>query len=489
MEYKWKAFSVVSIGALMAAIDSTVVLLALVPIAHDLGSSYVTVIWIVIAYLLATTALVLSLGRIADIYGRKRMYNTGFVVFTVGSLLCGLATSGVELDIVRGVQGMGAALLTANSFAILSEAFPPNERGKAFGSLAIVWGFGSILGVLLGGVIIAVTTWRVIFLINVPIGLVATWWAYRVLHESKAEGAENESFDLPAATLFTLALVALLVGITFALIDGWTWPGTLLALALVPVLFAAFAFWEVRFSHEPIIDFSAFRNRTLTFGIVASLFQSIGLFSVNFLLVFYLEGIDRLSALTASYLIIPSAIGVALVGPIGGRLADRYGARTIGTIGIVLQTAALLALSELTAATPISTIALIEAVFGIGGGLFWPANTAAIMSNSPRNRFGVGSGLMNTFRNTGMVVSLAVTLVTVTAALGSTLTYLLFVGSLAGGLPPIDVGQYLAAQRISFEVSAGLMAAAAVMMSLIASRPAASAAPRDAPPPAARASS
>ncbi|MGI0068268.1 MAG: MFS transporter, partial [Thermoplasmata archaeon] len=195
MDYKWKAFSVLSVGTLMAAVDGTIVLLALVPIAQDLQSSYVTIIWVVIAYLLATTALVLSLGRISDIYGRKRMYNLGFVVFALGSALSGFAGSGLQLVGFRALQGVGAALLTANAFAILSEAFPREERGRAFGMIAIVWGLGSVLGILLGAVIISVTVWRVIFWINIPIGIFGTLWAYRTLRESKNPASQGESFD------------------------------------------------------------------------------------------------------------------------------------------------------------------------------------------------------------------------------------------------------------------------------------------------------
>src|SRR5271169_2209866 len=160
MDYKWRAFSVTAVGSLMASIDSTVVILALLPIAEDLHASYLSMVWVIVAYLLVNTSLVLSLGRLADIYGRKRMFNLGFIVFTVGSALCGLASSGATLIAYRAVQGVGAALLTANSFAILSEAFPQNERGKAFGMNSIIWGMGSVLGIIVGGLIIAYTSWR-----------------------------------------------------------------------------------------------------------------------------------------------------------------------------------------------------------------------------------------------------------------------------------------------------------------------------------------
>ena len=283
MEYKWKALSVISIGALMAAVDSTVVLLALYPIAKDLSSDFVTMIWVIIAYLLVNTALVLSLGRLGDMYGRKKMYYVGFVIFTIGSALCGLALSGISLVGFRVIQGAGAALLTANSFAILSEAFPRQESGRAFGINAIVWGIGSILGIVLGGVIIAYTSWRLIFLINVPIGIFATTWAYRTLRETPQKKIVKESFDLPAALAFTAALLCVLLGVTWGLLNGWTDATTLTSFAISPFFFAVFGLWEVKYSKTPIVDFSLFSSRQFTFSILAALIQSLAVFSVNIL--------------------------------------------------------------------------------------------------------------------------------------------------------------------------------------------------------------
>lgn len=464
MEYKWKAFSVTSVGAFMAAVDGTIVLLALLPIAQELDTSYVTIVWVVLAYLLATTALVLSFGRISDIYGRKRMYNIGFVVFTIGSAFCGLSVTGLELVSFRAVQGIGAALLTANSFAILSEAFPPGERGRAFGSTAVIWGVGSVLGIILGATIIAFTTWRVIFLINIPVGIFGTIWAHRTLKESGRTVSAGETFDLPAAMLFTAGLSSLLIAVTWGLLNSWTDLGTLLGFLLAPPFFVAFVVWELYYSPQPIVDFAFFRNRTFTFAIAAALLQSIAIFSVNFLLVFYLEGIYGLPILTASYLIVPYAAAIAIVGPFGGILADRFGARTIATIGLCLQIGALLALSQLTTTTSLWTLGAIEAVFGVGGGLFFPSNTSTIMSSSPQGRYGIGSGIMNTFRNTGMVLSFAVSLVAITASLSSGLVDQLFVGTLTQALSPSAAQEYLSGQSLAFLISAGLLVGALLLI-------------------------
>ena len=456
MEYKWKAFSVTSVGSLMAAVDSTIVLLALLPIAEDLRSDYVTMIWVVIAYILANTALVLSLGRLADMYGRKRMYNIGFVVFIAGSALCGFAGSGLTLVGFRALQGVGAALLAANSFAILSEAFPRNERGRAFGANSIVWGSGTILGIILGGLIITYTSWRLIFLINVPIGAFGTLWAYRTLIEAR-NSARTQSFDLPATTAFTLGLFALLLGVTWGLIYSWTNPITIISVAFSPWFFLFFAYWETKRSRDPVVDFSFFKNRVFTLSIVTAMLQSLALFSVNFLLIFYLEGIAGLSILTASYLIIPMAIASSVVGPYAGFLSDRLGARIIASAGLVIQTGVLFLLSGLSANTTLLQVGLIEALYGLGGGLFWPANTSAIMASSPPARYGVASAIMNTFRNTGMVMSFVVSLTAVTGVIPVAIVYQLFIGTFSGTLAPNYVAAYLSGQSFAFELSATLL--------------------------------
>jgi EmrB/QacA subfamily drug resistance transporter len=465
MEYKWKTFSVTSVGSLMSAVDSTIVLLALVPMAEELKSDYVTMVWVVVAYVLANTALVLSLGRLADIYGRKRMYNVGFVVFILGSALCGFAVSGLTLVGFRAIQGIGAALLAANSFAILSEAFPGNERGKAFGANSIVWGSGVVLGIILGGLIITYTSWRLIFLINLPIGIVGTIWAYRTLRENKTD-LTSRYIDLPATVSFTIGLLALMFGVTWGIIYSWNDPVAVLSIALSPFILAFFVYWETKRSKDPVVDFALLRNRVFTLSLTTAMLQSLALFSVDFLLLFYLEGIAGLSVLTASYLIIPMAVALSLVGPFAGRLSDRFGARVIASLGLTIQVAVLFLLRGLTTTTPLIQVGIIEAIYGIGGGLFWPANTSAIMASSPPARYGVSSGMMNTFRNTGMVMSFALSLTAVTGVIPSSIIFQLFIGTFSGTLAPTYASAYLSGQSYAFGVSAVLLVAS-LLFSLI----------------------
>jgi EmrB/QacA subfamily drug resistance transporter len=441
----------------MSAVDSTVVLLALFPMAADLHSDFVTMIWVIIAYLLVNTALVLSFGRLADMFGRKTLYNIGFVIFTVGSALCGFAPSGLSLVVFRVIQGMGAALLTSNAFAILSEAFPRGETGKAFGLMSIVWGIGSVLGIVLGGVIITYTSWRLIFLINVPIGIFATAWAYKVLRAVIPKQGERGSFDFPAAVCFTAGLLSLLMGITWGLLYSWTEPVTIGTLALSPVLFGIFAYWEAKLSKDPILNFEFFKDRTFAFSTFAALLQFLAVFSVNFLLIFYLEGIYGLSALSAAYLIIPFALAAAIVGPIGGILSDKYGFRSISICGLLLTALALVLFSTLTVNTSILDIALIETISGVGLAFFWPSNTSAIMSSTPPAKYGVGSGIMNTFRNTGMILSFALSLTATTAVIPPGIVYSLFIGTLPSKLSSSLANSYLAGESFAFEISAALL--------------------------------
>lgn len=456
LEYKWKALSVTSTGALMAAVDSTVVLLALFPMAEDLHSDFVTMIWVIIAYLVVNTALVLSLGRLADMFGRKLLYNIGFVIFTLGSALCGFAPTGLSLVAFRVLQGTGAALLTSNSFAILSEAFPRNETGRAFGIQSIVWGLGNILGIVLGGVIITYASWRWIFLINIPVGIFGTTWAYKTLRAVKPLG-QRGSFDVPAAVTFTGGLLSVLLGITWGLLYSWENLTTVGALLLSPLFFAGFILWEWKYSKDPILDFGFFRDRVFAFSIIASLFQFLAVFSVNFLLIFYLEGIAGLSALTSSYLIIPFALATAALGPVGGMLSDRFGTRKVSMIGIMVTAFSLFLFSRLTTSTTLVEIGVIEAVSGVGLAFFWPSNTSAVMSATSPAKFGVGSGTMNTFRNTGMILSFALSLTAATAVIPPGIVYQLFVGNLSAKLPPALASAYLSGQSFAFEISVALL--------------------------------
>jgi EmrB/QacA subfamily drug resistance transporter len=472
MDYRWKALAVVGMGSFMGAVDATVVVIAFPQIARDLSASLVAMVWTIMVYILMGTALVLSLGRLSDLKGRKRLYLVGFLIFVLGSALCGLAGSGEALVAFRAVQGIGAAMLIANSFAVLSDAFPPSERGRAFGLNTIIWGGGAISGILLGGLILTVTSWRWIFWINVPIGLVATFLAWRTLRESVTPDP-RETFDFPAAILFTAGLASLLFGATEGMIAGWTALGAVVPLLAALPLLLLFYVWERRWSRDPILPFFLFRSWLFSASLVASVLQGIALFATSFLLMAYLQGIRGISVLTAASLLAPLSIGLAAVGPIGGRLSDRYGARVLSTVGLAVQAVALFLFSTIVSGTPLYAIAGYEALLGIGGGLFFPANSSAIMGSVPRNRYGVASGVMMTVRNSATALSFVVALLALTSQLPGGLGASLLGGSFSPStLAAIGISrdqlqvEFLDGMRVAFRASAVLVLVAAVFSAL-----------------------
>jgi EmrB/QacA subfamily drug resistance transporter len=468
VEFKWKVLGVVSVGSLMGAIDSTVLIVAFPSIARDLSASLAEMVWAIMIYTLMGTTLVLSLGRISDMKGRKKMYNAGFVVFVVGSALCALANNGLELVLFRGLQGIGGAMLVANGFAILSDVFPPNERGRAFGMISVVWGVGSVFGIGAGGLILTVADWRWIFWINVPIGIAATALAFLVLRESVVPNPKD-TFDLPAAVLFTAGLSAFLLGITEGILNGWTAPITVWPLLGSIPLLVAFVLWEGYYSQDPILPFELFRSWLFSASLMAAVLQGIALFATNFLLMVYFQGIRGVPVLTAAFLLIPLSATLSVFGPLGGRFSDRYGARIVSTVGLLIQAGVLFAFATITPSTSLWVVAGYEAVLGVGGGLFFPANTSAVMSGVPKPRYGVASGVMMTLRNSSMALSFAVALVALTASLPAGTSAAIFGGTFSaqsashlGYSANQLVSVFVGGMHTVFLVAGTLVAAAAV---------------------------
>lgn len=427
VEYKWIVLSVTTIGALMAAVDSTIVILGLPSMMVSLHADLVSMIWVIMAYILVSSIFLLTFGRVADLFGRVRMYNLGFLVFTVGSALCGFATSAGSLIIFRLVQGSGAAMMVVNSTALITEAFPPNERGRALGINAVTWAAGGVLGPILGGLILAGGDWRWIFFINVPIGLFGAAWSYLALKETSSRG-KGEKFDPPGAISFSIGLTALLMALTLGIQYGWSSPVILVLFIAFAAALVFFLYWERR-AASPVLDFSLFKPRVYTFSALTAMMQSLALFSVNFLIVFYLQGVRGYGPLQAALLLIPLPIVTSIVGPLSGILADHIGARIPATAGLLLQAAALFLFTRLTATTSYLEIALELALMGIGGGLFYPSNTSAAMNAAPTRRLGVASATLATLRQAGMVTSFALSLAVAAASLPRDVMLQLFVGT------------------------------------------------------------
>ncbi len=425
--YKWIVLSVTTIGALMAAIDSTIVILGLPDMMVKLHADLIEMIWVIMGYILVSTVFLLTFGRVADMLGRVRMYNLGFVIFTFGSALCGFSSSAPELIIFRLVQGSGAAMMVVNSVALITEAFPANERGRALGLNAITFSIGGVAGPILGGLILTLADWRWIFFINVPIGLFGAIWGYRVLREM-SDRKQGERFDVLGALSFSLGLTALLIALTLGISADFTSP-IILALFSVFVIGVAFFLWWERRPQSPVLDLSLFENRVYNFSVLSAMIQALALFAVNFLIIFYLQGVLGYDPLKAALLLIPLPIVTSIVAPIGGNIADRIGARIPATIGLLVQGAALLWFVRITPSTPYWDLAIGLAVMGFGGGLFYPPNTSAAMNSAPRNRLGIASGTLATLRQAGMVTSFALSLAVAASSLPREVMMQLFVGN------------------------------------------------------------
>jgi EmrB/QacA subfamily drug resistance transporter len=426
--YKWIVLSVTTIGTLMSAIDSTIVTLAVPDMMVKLHADLIEMTWVIMAYILISTVFLLTFGRVADMIGRVRMYNLGFIIFTAGSALCGLSQNAPQLILFRLVQGSGAALLMVNSMAIITEAFPVNERGRALGINGITWGLGGIVGPILGGFILTAANWRWIFFINVPIGIIGTIWGYLALHEL-SESRKGERFDPIGATTFSLGLIALLIALTLSIQFGWTSLPILLLFVFFGVMIILFFFWEHR-AANPVLDLTLFRNRVYNFSVLSAMLQSLAMFAVNFLIIYYLQAVRGYSPLTAALMLIPFPVVDVIVGPLSGLLADHIGARIPATLGVLLQASALVwFITRLSSVTPYWEIAVGLVLMGFGAGLFYAPNTSAAMNGAPRSRLGVASATLATLRQTGMVVSFAMALAVAAASLPSSAVTALFIGT------------------------------------------------------------
>ena len=407
MDRKWITLSNTTVGTFMALLDSSIVLVSLPSIGRQLpGADPAVLLWVVLSYNVVTTTLLLSFGRLSDMYGRVRLYTAGFAVFTLGSAISSLALSGDQLLAGRIVQGIGAGFLASNAAAILTDAFPAHERGRALGLNQVAAISGSILGLVLGGILTTTLGWRSIFWVNIPIGIFGTVWAHRQLREvhPREVGAR---IDWAGNITFGVGLTLTLVGVTLGALDGWTDPWLLAALVPGPVLLAAFVYVERRVA-QPMFDLGLFRIRTFVAGNVAALFAGLARGAFTFVMVFYFQGILQDSALRAGLLLIPLSVAFAITGPISGAVSDRTGARYLGTAGLSLSVVGFALLVDFPANGPYPLLALAMVLLGVGQGMFASPNRAEVMSSVPPPRRGIAAGTGTTFLNAGTLGSLTI---------------------------------------------------------------------------------
>ena len=447
---------IVILGTLMASVDTTIVLLAFPTIAGDLHANLSTVLWTILIYLLLVSILTTQAGRISDLYGHGRLYNTGFVVFTVGSALCGFAPTAPSLVAFRGIQAVGGAFMVATGTAILADTFPRAVRGRVFGFTTMGWNVGATLGIVLGGVLTTFVGWRYIFFINVPIGVVAVALGYRYLGVGNRTKAR---LDLVGMFLLAGVLGLIAYGATdFASYGASSWNVTLMALGAAMI--APFLWWERRAS-SPTIHLVLFRSRLLSRSLAASFLQSLGYLATVFLLIMYLQGIRALTPLDASLLLVPGYVLSSGLAPTAGRWADRWGAARVATLGIGFMLVGVLLYAQIGLATPLADVALISLVTGIGGALFWPSNNKAVMHDAPPEYYGSVSGLLRTLSNSGTIGSYALVITVASLAVPRAVAFEVFVGG--RGLIGSVSSQFLLAIHAAFYVMAAVLVVAAAL--------------------------
>ncbi|MGW5385349.1 MFS transporter [Nocardia sp. NPDC003963] len=453
--YKWIALSNTTLGMLIATINSSIVLIALPDIFKGIGldplesgnTSYL--LWMMMGFLVVTAVLVVSFGRLGDMFGRARMYNLGFAVFTVSSIFLAVtwfdgAPAAIWLIAWRIVQGVGGAFLMANSSAILTDAFPADQRGLAMGINGVAAIAGSFLGLLVGGVL-APIQWHYIFLVSVPFGVVGTVWAYLKLRDTGVR--TRATMDWWGNATFAVGLIAILVGITYGIQPygdsdmGWANPWVLTAIIGGAVVLGAFVYIETKVE-SPLFELSLFRNRSFAFGNAANLMGSIGRGGLQFTLIIWLQGIwlpqhgfdYSRTPLWAGIYMLPMTIGFLLSAPLSGALSDRFGAKGFTTTGMFITAGTFGALI----ATPVDfdywVFALILLINGIGMGLFSSPNRAQVMNSLPVTSRGSGAGMMTTFQNAAMVLSIGLFFSLMIAGLSAHLPGAMFAGLTGGGM-------------------------------------------------------
>jgi MFS family permease len=459
LEYKWVALSNTTLGMLIATINASILLIALPDIFRGIridplapgNTSYL--LWLILGFLVVMAVLVVSLGRLGDMYGRVRMFNLGLAVFTVFSILLSItwmhgSAGALWLILMRVGQGVGGALLFANSSAILTDAFPQHQRGLALGVNSIAAIAGSFLGLVLGGVL-APINWRLVFVISVPIGLVGTVWAYHSLRELGVRRPAR--IDWWGNATFALGLIGVMVGITYGIQPygghtmGWTAPLVLSSLLGGIVMLITFCVIETRVA-EPMFHLELFRIRAFTAGNLAALLSAMGRGGLQFILIIWLQGIwlpehgyaFSQTPLWAGIYMLPLIAGFLVAGPVSGYLSDRFGARPFATGGMLLAALSFLLLIVLPVDFSYVWFALILALNGVGMGLFSSPNSAGVMNALPPSQRGAGAGMLATFMNSASVLSIGVFFTLMIVGLSSGLPHTLQNGLLAHGVPAAD---------------------------------------------------
>jgi EmrB/QacA subfamily drug resistance transporter len=414
---------------LLATINSGTLIIALPDLERALGTSLLQLVWVILAYMIASTVLVLTAGRLSDLFGRKHAYVAGFLVFALASLGAGFSADGTQLILWRILQGIGGAFLFANAAALVTDAFPREQLGVAMGTNTMVAAIGLVLGPVLGGALVAIS-WHWVFWFNVPLALLGSLWAGTVLHEL-AKPDSVRGIDPLGTVTFVVGLTGLVYGVSRGGLAGWNDPLTIGGLVLGVVLLPLFVVIE-RGQRAPMLDLTIFRNRMFSAATGAAFINGLSRFALMFVFVFYFQGAQGDDPITAGIKLSPMALGMLVSSPLAGIYADKRGSRGLAALGMVVTAVGLAGMTMLQVDSAFWVSALWLAVVGIGSGMFNSPNTAAMMGTVPVQRRGVAAGARMMLQNTGAVLSIAFVLAIVTAAIPKDVLFKIFSGITSG---------------------------------------------------------
>jgi EmrB/QacA subfamily drug resistance transporter len=448
--YRWWALSCTSLGMLLAATNSGTLIIALPDLERSLHTSLLALVWVILAYLIAATVLVLTAGRLSDLFGRKRAYVGGFVVFALASLGAGFSPGATVLILWRILQGIGSAFLFANAAALVTDAFPKEQLGLAMGANTMVAAVGLVLGPVLGGALVMIS-WHWVFWFNVPFALAGAAWGALILRELAKRDAAS-SYDALGTVTFVLGLTGLVLGVSRGGLSGWNDAVVIGGLAAATVLLPAWVLIERR-SRAPMLDLALFKNRLFAAATAAAFINGLARFALMFLFVFYFQGAQANSPIEAGVKLIPLALGMLVASPLAGTYADRHGSRALAALGMLVSAAGLAGMTTLQVHTPYWQSALWLALVGVGSGMFNSPNTAAMMGAVPAYRRGIAAGARTLLQNTGAVLSIAFVLAIVTSAVPKATLFAVFSG-LTKGLSTHALAPFIANMHVALWVLA-----------------------------------
>ncbi|PKB71507.1 MAG: hypothetical protein BZY87_05095 [SAR202 cluster bacterium Io17-Chloro-G6] len=454
--YKWWVFSTIAVGTFLSVVDHGSVLVALPSIERHFGSDLPTVQWIVVGYALAISVLILPMGRLGDIIGRKQVYIWGMVIFTVTAGLAGASPNLGLLIATKIFQGVGSAMVQSAGIAMVVSSFPGTERGKALGTHLSVVGAGAIAGPAIGGLLVSAFDWRSVFFANVPFGALTIVISLMVLPLSKpeppAEGEARQRFDWGGAVLSGMTLLGFLLVVGNGDRLGWVSGYVIFGASITVLSAAAFVWWELR-SPSPMLDMRLFKRKLVTLGVAAGWFSFLGSSAARFMMPFYLQRVLEFGPRDVGLLLIPPALCMVVVGPFSGRLSDRFGWRGLTVGGLFLSTAAWFIMAvSLTEATPVLLIVILLMVQGTGTALFNTPNNSSILSAVDRSQYGVVSALTQLVRNSANVTSIAIATTVVVATMGSK-----GVEPSLDAVSPAVAGAFVAGLKWAFWMMGGLL--------------------------------